>query len=161
MKVQYKLENKRVEFPFQEGDEIKIIVTSFLYATESHPELVYEGKLLGVDEDETCFYFTTKDSPETEEYMFFRDVENVIGLQEEYPNRKDHLIRWALDGTPDKQESREIVPGTEGFFVNELRHAGSKQEEFITLTKHIINSDIPADDIINLMEKLISAYDSV
>ncbi|AJW69139.1 hypothetical protein GMA19_00861 [Paenibacillus polymyxa E681] len=38
MKVRYKAAIKEKEFAFKEGDNIKIVVTSFLYATETRPE---------------------------------------------------------------------------------------------------------------------------
>lgn len=115
MKVEYKAAVKEKEFTFQEGDEIKIIATSFLYATEGRPERIYQGKLAELEErgfwatltSVTMHPFsenareegiTEKLDSDKEEFFAFSEVEDVISINDEYPNRKDPLIRFALDG---------------------------------------------------------------
>jgi hypothetical protein len=115
MKVEYKAAVKEKDFTFQEGDEIKIIATSFLYATENKPERIYQGKLVELEElgfwatltSVTLHPFSASgreggitenlDSDEAE-FFAFSEVEDVISIDDEYPNRKDPLIRFALDG---------------------------------------------------------------
>lgn len=114
MKVNYKAAVKEKEFAFQDGDDIKIIATSFLYATEDRPELVYEGKLLATESDGFWAVLTSSTQSfsklarqpgitkqiesDKEEFFAFTDIEDVLRPDEEYPNRKDPLIRFALDG---------------------------------------------------------------
>lgn len=128
MKVMYKAAIKEKEFMFQEGDELKIILTSFLYATESRPERVYEGKLVETEEhgfwatltSATVFPYSEKErqtgiteqvDSAKDEFFAYADVEDVIGIEEDYPNRQDPLIRFALDGPAGAPRSSGRQPG--------------------------------------------------
>lgn len=117
MKVRYKASVKEKEFDLQKGEDIKIIVTSFLYATEKQPERIYTGKLLEVEEqgffarlesetihpysEETRMPGKTKQLSEEEEFFSFAEVEDVLKANEVYPNSKDPMTRFALQGPND------------------------------------------------------------
>lgn len=117
MKVQFKAAVREKEFDFKEGDEIKIIATSFLYATEDRPERIYTGKLLELEEygffarlesvtvhpysEEERMPGEAEQLSGEEEFFSFEEIEDVLRPDEEYPNRKDPLIRFALEGPSD------------------------------------------------------------
>lgn len=113
MKVQYKTSAKEKEFAFNETDEIKIIVTSFLYATEVQPERIYTAQLLETEEYGFWARLTSviihpfsenerlpgvAEVIDIEEFFSFQDVEDVLPANSDYPDRRDPLIRFALDG---------------------------------------------------------------
>lgn len=96
MEVHFKFNrNTPKEFKFKEGDDVKVIETSFLYADEKNPETVFTGKITEIDEDG---FWLLKENETQDEHFPFSEVEEVIGINDEYPNRKDPLIRFALDG---------------------------------------------------------------
>lgn len=128
MKVMHKADVREKEFTFLEGDKIKIIVTSFLYATERHPERVYEAKLVETEDHGFWAKLTTvtefpyseaarqpgvteQIDSDQEEFFAYADVEDVISIDEEYPDRSDPLIRFALDGPGGAPRSTGRMPG--------------------------------------------------
>ncbi|WP_144028873.1 hypothetical protein [Paenibacillus tyrfis] len=115
MKVQYKAAIKEKEFTFKEGDNIKIVVTSFLYATETRPERIYMAQLLETEEngfwaklsslivhpysfEERLPGVAESIDSDSEEFFCFEEVEDVLPESADYPDRRDPLIRFALDG---------------------------------------------------------------
>lgn len=117
MKVKYKSAVAVKEFNYQQGDEVKIISTSFLYATKNQPERIYTAKITEVEEDGfwaiistmiTHPYSDTARMPgvteeitgEREEFFSFGEIEDVLDINMEYPDRQDPLVRFALDGRP-------------------------------------------------------------
>lgn len=114
MKVHYRQGDEK-EFNFQDGDEIKIIVVSFLYASENRPERIYLAQLLELEghgfwaklisatvhpysEDKRREGETEIIVSEHEEFFAFNEIYGVIGADEDYPDRKDLSTRFVLDG---------------------------------------------------------------
>lgn len=127
VKIKYRAAVTEKEFTFQVGDDIKIIATSFLYATENRPERIYEAKLVEVEEH--GFWATLKSvtvhpfseqqreggiseqlDPQ-EEFFAFVEIEDVLSINDHYPDRKDPLIRFALDGPRGSQRTGHRNPG--------------------------------------------------
>ncbi|MFC5402289.1 hypothetical protein [Cohnella soli] len=114
MKVRYK-HGSEIEFKFQEGDEIKIIVVSFLYASEDRPERIYRAQLLELGEhgfwaklNSITVHPFSEDArregeteivaDDYEEFFGFNEIYGVVGADEEYPDRKDWATSFVLDG---------------------------------------------------------------
>ncbi|MFD2334664.1 hypothetical protein ACFSR7_35930 [Cohnella sp. GCM10020058] len=112
MRYKYGVEK---EFNFREGDEIKIIAVSFLYASEDRPEHIYHAQLLEVDKHgfwakllSSTVHPYSNDSrlegeteiikDDYEEYFGFGEICDVIGADEQYPDRNDWATRFVLDG---------------------------------------------------------------
>ncbi|MFS0841257.1 hypothetical protein [Paenibacillus sp. 1P03SA] len=114
MKVKYKAAIKEKEFSFKEGDNIKIVATSFLYATETLPERIYMAQLQETEENGFWAKISSvivhpysfkerlpgvAESIDSEEFFCFQEVEDVLPESADYPDRRDPLIRFALDGS--------------------------------------------------------------
>jgi len=113
LRVRYKTSSTYKEFKFTEGDHVKIIATSFLYASENKPERIYQGQLVAIERDGfwlkltsvTVHPFSNEERQEgktelldDEEFFSFMDIEDVINITDEYPNRWDLGTRFVLDG---------------------------------------------------------------
>ncbi len=129
MKVNYKSAVREKDFDFQVGDQIKIIETSFLYASEKHPERILEGQLAEIEEggiwvsiDSVTVHpyslskreegVTEQVEEDREEFFAFTEIEDVISSNDEYPDRQNPLIRFALssptfEGAPRNQGARQ------------------------------------------------------
>lgn len=176
MQVMYKAATREKEFTFQDGDEIKIISTSFLYATENQPERVYTAKLVEIDDNGfwavlnsvTVYpYSETARQPghteeirsDSEEFFGFQEVEDVIGVDDDYPNWQDPLIRFALDGPGGVPRSSGRKPGRPSL--------GTTKKVSLTLTDEewsvIEESDHPSvgsylRDLIQRQQQLSSSW---
>lgn len=100
--------------PLPIGKPVKVIIVDLVNATEKQPERYFHAEV--VEQEDWGFWANVKGQTThpysnderlpgeymelnwEEEYISFRDVANVILETDEYPNMKDPLIRFVLEG---------------------------------------------------------------